>query len=457
MLSFVQTSCKKLVEVDAPITSVSDKVVYGSDITATAVLTDIYTQIVTSDVSRIYLFPALSSDELALFAGISDLGYQAYYQNNLSPSIPGLVEYWSQIYARIYVANDAIEGLSLSNTLTPGVKQQLLGEAKFVRAFCYFYLVNLYGDVPLNLTTDYKLNSLRPRTDSKKVYEQIISDLKDAQSLLGIDYINASFSSTSERTRPNKFTATALLARVYLFTNDYINAEIEATSIIENKVLYDTVPLNNVFLKNSKETIWALQSVLSGTNSNTVEGRLFILPPTGPSTTYPVYLSDDLINSFEPNDERLLDWTSSMSVLSKKYNYSYKYKVGGVDAASAEYSIVFRLSEQYLIRAEARIQQGNLSKGADDLNLIRLRAGLSAIEVSTQTDLLNAILHERQVELFTEWGHRWLDLKRTSKADIILKQVKGQNWQTTDQLYPIPQSELNGNPNIKGHQNPGYN
>ncbi|HLX53389.1 MAG TPA: RagB/SusD family nutrient uptake outer membrane protein, partial [Aquella sp.] len=69
--------------------------------------------------------------------------------------------------------------------------------------------------------------------------------------------------------------------------------------------------------------------------------------------------------------------------------------------------------------------------------------------------LLAAIMHERQVELFTEWGHRWLDLKRTGTANTILATVK-ENWQSTDQLYPIPQIQITNDPHMANSQNPGY-
>ena len=116
--------------------------------------------------------------------------------------------------------------------------------------------------------------------------------------------------------------------------------------------------------------------------------------------------------------------------------------------------MVLRLAEQYLIRAEARAQQNNISGSQSDLNLIRNRAGLVNTAANDKTALLTAIEHERQVELFTEWGHRWLDLKRTNRADAVLGPIKAPNWQPTDMLYPIPQTQIANDPNV--HQNPGY-
>jgi hypothetical protein len=119
--------------------------------------------------------------------------------------------------------------------------------------------------------------------------------------------------------------------------------------------------------------------------------------------------------------------------------------------------MVFRLSEQYLIRAEARVQQGKNSDGETDLNFIRERAGLNDTTAANQDDLLNLIYHERQIEMFCEWGNRWLDLKRTDRIDsvmAIVTPVKGGTWKSNWQFYPIPKSQINLNPLLI--QNDGY-
>lgn len=363
----------------------------------------------------------------------------------------------------MYKANAAIEGLNKANNLTEIVKNQLIGEAKFIRAFCNFYLVNLYGDVPLCTSTDYKINAKLTRASTSNVYSQIISDLKEAQDLMADKYLKSdavtSYSPDSEeRVRPNKWVATALLARAYLYNNDWVNAEIESSRIINNAGLYDLEPLNNVFKKNNKEAIWQLQAVGSGARSNTGEGIRFILPSTGPSSSYPLVLQDGFVSSFEANDERKTAWIGSvMPQPGTTYNYPFKYKIGAEDASSQEYCTVFRLSEIYLIRAEARAHMNKVTDSQLDVNVIRARAQLSNTTVNDQASLLVAILNERKVELFTEWGHRWFDLKRTNNIEAVMSNTtpsKGGSWETTDQLYPIPQDEL-----LKAQQlvqNPGY-
>ncbi|MCY1542263.1 SusD family protein [compost metagenome] len=141
------------------------------------------------------------------------------------------------------------------------------------------------------------------------------------------------------------------------------------------------------------------------------------------------------------------------------YNYPFKYKVKS-NATLAEYDVVLRLAEQYLIRSEARAGQNKLigpNSASSDLNIIRERAGLSPITISTQEQFVNVILNERKSELFTEWGHRWLDIKRLKKVDDIMNTAtvqKGNVWKSYQQLYPIPFQDIQLGPNLK--QNIGY-
>ena len=111
------------------------------------------------------------------------------------------------------------------------------------------------------------------------------------------------------------------------------------------------------------------------------------------------------------------------------------------------------MAELYLIRAEARTHKGQLVEAREDLDMIRLRAGLPNTLASTSKELLDAILQERRVEFFTEHGHRFFDLKRTDNLDEVLVTKLG--WNSTDRLFPLPEKELLLNPNLQP-QNPGY-
>ncbi len=164
---------------------------------------------------------------------------------------------------------------------------------------------------------------------------------------------------------------------------------------------------------------------------NTEEAKTFIIPETGFSAERPFYLSAQLLSSFESGDNRRhgKNWIDSITIDGTVFYYPYKYKLDQQDpsiltpAEIDEYLMVFRIAEQYLIRAEARAQQNNVAGAQNDLNIIRSRAGLANTNAGDLTSLTDAVLHERQTEMFTEWGHRWLDLKRTDKVDEVMSAV----------------------------------
>ncbi|WP_285056665.1 RagB/SusD family nutrient uptake outer membrane protein [Pedobacter ginsengisoli] len=470
--------CKKLIKVEGPHTSTNSINVYDSDVTAAAVLTGIYTSMVSDGlrsggIASMTLFPALSSDELILFGGInaSQKQYIPYFMNDLNNS--NTTVNTGKFYSAIYVINSAIEGLNGSEKLTPSVKTQLLGEALFMRGFFYFYLVNLYGDVPLVLTTDYKSNSSMPASEKKIVYEQIIKDLKEARDFLSQQYLKNDGQTSyplgqEERVRPTRWAAIALLARTYLYTENWQNAEEASTSLINHVSLFHLTMLENTFLKNNSESIWQLPQVNTTLISNTEEAYVFVLPSTGPSTGvfYPFYLNRRLVDSFEPNDLRKKIWLNSVSVGDIEYYYPFKYKVNEQNMPITEYNVVLRLGEQYLIRAEARIRNGKIQNGVSDLNLVRARAtdqSPGSIKLPqlpenlSEENALKAVLHERQVELFMEWGHRWFDLKRMGYVNEIMTTVtkeKGGIWNSNWQLYPFFLDDLKYNSNLV--QNAGY-
>lgn len=467
LLVFFYAGCKKLVDVNPPATSLTGASIYNSDATAISAVTYLYTRLsatsnyFTNGLINVSLYAGLSADELSLFYKPNSQ-LVSYFTNSLSVNSAGY-EFWNTVYPLVFTCNASIEGLTNSKSLTPAVKLQLLGEAKFMRAFFYFYLTNLYGDVPLTLSSDYKVNAVLPRTPKQQIYEQIIADLKDAQDLLSSNYLKDDVLTKGvDRIRPTKWAALALLSRVYLYTEDWTNAESAASTVINNQTLFKLGDLNGVFLKNSNEAIWQLQPVISKTNiTNTQDGYLFIIPTNGPNSGQPVYLSDNLLKAFDSIDQRKKDWirkyTDTTVNPRKDYYYPFKYKVNTSNAAVTEYIMLFRLAEQYLIRSEAKAHQNNIIGALEDLNAIRKRAGLANSIMNDQASLLTEILRERQVELFTEMGQRWLDLKRTGTVDLIMNTVcpqKGGTWDSYKQLYPIPPTDILSDPNLT--QNTGY-
>lgn len=451
------SACEDFLAVDLSDSKITSDLVFSTDITASSAVTGIYfdmldmTSFASGSGRSVATLAGLSSDELMSYS--SDRDILAFNQNELLPENIWVLGLWKSMYKTIYEANAVVEGLSKSTSVTAAVKNQLLGEAKFVRAFSYFYLVNLFGDVPLVTTTNYKDNASVSRIAISVVYDQIVNDLIDAQSLFPDEYV------ATDRSRPCKSAATALLARVYLYRADWAKAAEQASLVLGNNT-YGLMGLDQVFTWDSQESIWQLKPV--ATNVNTLEGNFFIL------TASPVnhYLSSSciypgLLESFEPGDLRKDSWVGTYQDQGGKlwyFPFKYKVKVKMATEELSEYSVVLRLAEQYLIRAEARAQVGDISGAISDLDAIRSRAGLPLISDIdpgvSQDDLLLRIKQEKRIEFFSEWGHRWFDLKRENNIDGTLEPVK-ENWDATDTLYPIPQSERNKNPNL-GNQNSGY-
>ena len=466
VVASAQSGCSKLVDVEGPGTSLPDKDVFRYDNTAIGAVTTLYSSLSAAypqyggELSTLSVFAGLSADELVLYSGSGSMELHAFYKNELNSTVVESDDYWGTVYKNMYRVNAALQGINASGELTPAVKNQLLGELRFMRAFYYFYLVNLYGDVPLILGTNYEENTKARKTPRQVVYQQIIDDLKEAQSLLNEKYLSADLvtaytTGNEERVRPTKWAATALLARVYLYTGDWTNAETQSTIVLNNVNQFELVALDGAFLKNNKEAIWQLQPVNNGFNA--MEGYIFVLPSDGPNWEQSFFLNDVLLQSFDAADQRKAKWISSVEAYGETWNYSNKYKVNTFMAPVSEYSTVFRLAEQYLIRAEARAQLNNLDGAIDDIDMIRDRAELPLISsVNPGIDkagLLAAVLTEKQHEFFTEWGHRWLDLKRTGKVDEVMEQVlplkrAGGVWESSMQWYPISLTELRNNPNL---------
>lgn len=446
-------SCSKYVDTPLPKNELVAELVFTDDKTATAAVTGLYADMNAfnyfyANVLMNYL-TAMQADDLYYFSSFAN--YDVFRLNALLPGSQYVESMWRDQYSYIYHTNACIEGLTKATGLTAAVKDQLLGEAYFMRAFLHFYLVNMYGDVPLITSTDHIENNVKPRTKTEVVYDRIIKDLLEAQRLMGANY------PTGNRVRPNKGAATGLLARVYLYTKQYSLAEQQATAVLEDS-RYDLLEdLNTVFLANSREALFQLQPVNTAGGRNTWEG--FTSTPASATGT-PLFRLDTthLIAKFEAGDKRLANWTGFRKLASgATVFFPYKYKIRTTTAGTVtEYSMVMRLAEQYLIRAEARIQQDKLDLGRRDLDSIRHRAGLAPLSTSLgKPALLLAVEQERKVELFCEWGHRWFDLKRTNRSTAVLGPIKGVNWQPDDTLYPISSEARRTNVNLT--QNHGYN
>ncbi|HVU94331.1 MAG TPA: RagB/SusD family nutrient uptake outer membrane protein [Puia sp.] len=468
------SACRKLVSVPEPINTLTTAEVFSTDAEASSAMAGIYTTMI----NPLGYYPTgFANGEVTISGGLSsdDLVYAnsgTLVRVNTNHLLPTDGSGAWDAYNEIYGANAVIGGIAASTSplLHDSVRKELTGEAKFVRALCYFYLTNFNGDVPLALTIDFNQTRNLPRAPQADVYRQIIQDLKDAQAALPADYSVGG----GERIRPNKWAATALLARVYLYTGDNADAFTQASAVIANTGQYSLVSdLNGVFLANSTEAIWQLQQNTSHADLGTATSEGFLILPNPLNTGFSTFnLSPQLLAAFEPGDLRRSAWVDStnnsqnvpLGRPSVTTYFPFKYKTGSynysIGGTASEYYMVLRLAEQYLIRAEAEANGagGGTAAAIADLNVIRQRAGLPALPSAlTPAQVTAAVAHERQVELFAEWGHRWLDLKRTGQAHAVLSVIPlKQPWAGDYQLlYPISITEIQADPNLT--QNPGYN
>jgi hypothetical protein len=443
----MMASCRKFIEVPPPGNSIVTSQIFADSADATAAINGIYINMMnrsgSSDIanSATSLYGSLSADELDNSSNVP--AYKEFFLNAITVTNNNNTTLWSGAYTYIYQANACIDGAGNSTALSTTLKNRIIGEAKFIRAFLHFYLLNLYGPVPLAVTTDYKVTASLPRASVADIYTQINADLKDAQTLLSND------PAPINKLRVNRFAVSAFIARVQLYQQQWAAAETAASIVINAS--YKLEPnLNNVFLVGNQEQIWQMTPLTAG--DETTEGQLYI--PASVTTVPQFIATNNLLNAFEANDQRKVQWLNASTIGVNKYTYPYKYKLGRDNSTTPKeaYSML-RLGEQYLIRAEARAQQNNLPGAITDINLIRARAGLPNTTAITQVDLIAAVQHERQTELFCEWGHRWLDLKRTNTVNAVLS-VNKTGWVSTAALFPIPYTQTQLDPLLT--QNPGY-
>lgn len=441
-------SCDNFVEIDLPSSQLTAPAVFEDMATAEAAMTSIYSKIrdnglFTGRATGLSLVLGNYTDELDYYGATTTLTNE-FYTNSLNENNDGMRDLWSNSYNQIYRANAVVEGVENSETLSTTNRNKIKGEALFVRALLHFHLANLFGDIPYITTTNYALNSTVSRKSVDLVYQNIKEDL-----LLAVDLLSENYSGNN-KTRPNKLTARALLARLNLYNGAWEEASNNASAIINASSLYVLEnDIQNEFQKNSTSVIWQLSPALSSNNAH--EGGTFIFTSGPPPFTA---LTTALVNSFSSNDLRKTHWIKEVTNGAHSWFHPYKYKLTLAASGTQEYSILFRLAEQYLIRAEARANKGDLIGAIEDLNIIRQRAGLPNTTAITADEIVEEVIKERRLEFFTEQGHRFFDLKRTNRLSTVLNPVKS-GWDENDKFLPIPASEILLNPNL-APQNPGY-
>jgi hypothetical protein len=456
LLISILLGCDSLVEVDPPGTRPSPELIFQDDLTAVTAVRGMYSEMSAQPYfnnAGISLLSSLSADDLKEPFPDNITTRQVFEINEIDVSNSQVKEYfWQPGYRYIYLANSIFEGLAASKGVTAIMKNQLRAEALFIRAFSTFYLTNLFGAIPLPTTTDLSKNMHIRRSPSVDAYNAIVADLLEAQQLFSHD---KDFSFTRDdfpRSRASYWAATTLLARVYLYLEKWTEAEQQATAVLDQASLFQlSDSLNDVFLANSREVIWQLLPVYKDTGP--FEAQFFLQRANKKPL---VYLTESFLATLEPGDQRFVHWidTAQVGDTDARYYFPNKYRY---PSSQDQFHVELRLAEVYLIRAEARVHQDNLFGTIEDLDMLRSRAKLTSFKGQSFTPdaLLDKIAQERRIELFAEGGHRWLDLKRTNKASTALSLLDYKKWEDTDELYPVPKSEIINNPNL-GPQNQGY-
>ncbi|SFC76701.1 RagB/SusD family nutrient uptake outer membrane protein [Spirosoma endophyticum] len=379
---------------------------------------------------------------------------------------------WQVIYQGVNRANTAIDripGIPMDETL----KKRLIGEAKFLRAYYYFYLVRWYGGVPLILTETQSLSVGKDvaRASADEVYAQIIKDLADAETSLPDKFSGADLG------RVTAGAAKSMLARVYLTRKDFANARAKSKEVIDNAAKYgyglfdkyiDVFAISN---KNGKESVFEIQFVGGGSGQGSGMVTYFA-PENSPITGrgFGSFIPTmDLYNSFKTGDKRKELFINSYVDGAGKTVNTFQHFNKYVDPAAKAFGDannnfpIIRYADVLMMFAEAENEiSGPTAAAVDAINPFRRRAfgfpltGTSSVDFTTaltKDTFRQAIWDERRWEFNAE-GHRWFDLVRTDRLVPLLK-AKGKTSITeTHKLYPIPQRERDLNPTLT--QNPGY-
>ena len=446
-------ACENFLEVERPIDKQVSEYVFSSDETAEAAGLGMYGSVVKygqgafTGLFTVYL--GIVADELYATGG-----YESALQlreNRLLPEHSGASSIWLTSYETIYHVNLFLEKINRSEQVSAGLRARLAGEARFLRALFYFYLVNTYGNIPLIDSPDYHKNGSLTQSGPEVVYPFILADLEAAYDVLTPDYL------LSEPVRANKWAAAALLARVHLFLENWSDAEKFAREVVQ-KGSYALVPVDEVRLNSNAEAILQFAQSESGLNGNYEASMLLYQSSTSNRPDYAV--EEGLLKAFSPEDARQNWLWEQVTTDSVTYYLAHKYKIRWLDrnVPRTELLTVLRLGEQHLILAEALAQQGELDAAVEQLDILRTRAGITLLDdmdtPKTKENVLDLVMDERQRELCFELGHRWFDLNRTGRADAYFSSLPYKDWQPTDRYFPIPQSEILLNPFLK--QNPGY-
>ncbi len=429
-------SCDDFLDVK-PKESLSDEFTIVDKISAETAINGVYSALASTGYygTTFQSIGYLSGDNI-LWTG-SQSQVQEFINHKVSPENSTIGGAWIAIYQTINRANNVIHKVPAVTdpALTVDIKNRILGEAFFIRALAYFDLARTFGGVPIITEPTIKPtdNSGVVRSTVEQTYAQVLSDLERAEPLLPL---------VTNRFKATRKTVWALKARYYLYHQNWAQAELYATKLIDD-TNYKLLKPYGVFFKNNvrgtEESIFEI--FYNGTTE--VNGHRNQWQPQvnggtrqwAPSADVIALLSDPAIGG-------------NRNVLIAKDNQGRWYGDLYYRTPASDPSYIFRIAELYLIRAEARAQQDKLPEALADLNFVRERADLGESVAQTKEEILLAIEGERRLE-FSQEPHRWYDLVRTGRADEVLNVTEANHL-----VLPIPIDQILVDQALE--QNAGY-
>ena len=452
----------------------SDVELYNSDNGAKTFVTSIYAKFLDWDMSSFGWIglASITSDDADKGSSPGDGGTDKDVLDALSynSSNPSAESTFIAQYDGINRCNQALAIIPKLDKADPALRERLMGEAKFLRAFMYFTLVKCYGGVPIvdrlqNPTSEEDKKMLLTRKPVAEVYAFIEKDLADAIAVLP----NRSDYSVDERERASKGAAYALLAKVSLYQKKWQQVIDNCNMVTGYSLTPDFQEIYKITGENNAESIFEIQgqggigkpgiqqySQTQGARGAGGWGWGFSTPSQG------------LVDAFneqgdtERRDATIIFRNSTLydgrvvpaTVENPYYNYkAYSSNFSGNDDSDANIRYL-RYAEVLLMKAEALNELNQTSAAAPFLNQVRNRAGLANTTATTQADLRTAIYKERRLELAFEHD-RWYDIIRTGQAQAAMA-ANGKTFVVgKHEVYPIPQSFINESKGLS-QQNPGY-
>ncbi len=488
-LCFVESSCKKDFLNKTDPTRINTDLFYKDEALLKQAVSGVYGQL-QGIMNDQWLYNELPSDNTTIDFNPGDRGqapsieaFEFYNVNSGTGNIRGMYE---RYYNSLFNINTTLFKLK-NSTIADAVKNPFEGQLKFLRAYYYFELTQYFGDLVLitepldepSKAWDYL------REPQEKVYTQIESDLKEAAALLPVSYNSA------DAGRVTKGAALSLLGKVYLTKKQYTEAAAALKQVLS--LGYSLVPSYAAVFdpqkKNGPESVFEVQ-YQGGNDLGEWSSFIYTFAPrvsagavTGWAQSNPGgwnIPTKDLIADYETGDLRKdasvgLEFKSPITGAVVPYIKKYDH-VHTIYGRTDDNWPVLRYADVLLMLAEAINEQGGPDADAVNyLNMVRMRAGLTAVSGLDQASFRNKVLHERRVELaFENW--RWFDLKRTKTAAELVQFLTAYTakekadptvgrqgtpysnddyiFTATEALYPIPNNEILINSKLT--QNPGY-